>query len=406
MMKQDFIPVILGTDINMYGMAKSFHMQYNIKSIAVGKACLFCAKDSNILDVKLYENFDTEDVFSNALKEVAKELSKVSDKLLLIASSDNYVELIINNRKELEKYFIVPYIQKDMMDTLIDKESFYKICEEYGLDYPKTYICTKETKENLELPFPYPIVVKPADSVLYFESSFVGKKKAYIIESEEEYKDVLNKIYSSKYNKNLIVQEYIPGDDTSMRVLNCYVNKDKEVTMMCLGRPLLEDCTPTLIGNYVAIINDYNEDIFNKYKTFLETLGYTGFANFDMKYDPRDNKYKVFEINIRQGRSSFFVTGCGNNLAKYLVEDLIYNKFEQVEIADKEHLWLGIPKNLLLKYIDDEKLKKDAEKLIREKKYSYTLYYDKDTNLKRKFRVFSYYRSYYKTYKIHYNKKK
>ena len=291
------------------------------------------------------------------------------------------------------------------MERLIDKESFYKVCEEYGLDYPKTYICTKETKNNLDLPFNYPIVVKPADSVLYFETHFEGKKKAYIIESEEEYKNVVNTIYSTQYDKNLIVQEYIPGDDTSMRVLNCYVDKDSKVSMMCLGKVLLEDCTPTLIGNYVAIQNDYNEEIFEKYKVFLEKLGYRGFANFDMKYDKRDNKYKVFEINIRQGRSSFFVTGCGNNLAKYLVEDLVYGKNLPTEIADKEHLWLGVPKKLVLKYLDDSKLKEDVNRLIRENKYSFTLYYDKDSNLKRKLRVFSYYRGYNKTYKIHFKKK-
>lgn len=63
MSKRDFIPVILGTDTNMYGMAKSFHMQYGIKSVVVGKASLFSAKDSNIIEVKLFDKFDTQEVF-------------------------------------------------------------------------------------------------------------------------------------------------------------------------------------------------------------------------------------------------------------------------------------------------------------------------------------------------------
>ena len=118
----------------------------------------------------------------------------------------------------------------------------------------------------------------------------------------------------------MIVQDFIPGDDSNMRVLNAYVDENHEVRVMGLGHPLLEDPTPGAVGNYVVIIPDENDQIYQMIRKFLKEIEYVGFANFDLKYDARDGQYKLFEINLRQGRSSFFITLSGLNLAKFITE--------------------------------------------------------------------------------------
>lgn len=405
MNKQDFIPVILGTDNNAYGMARSFHMEYGINSYCVGKGKLFMTNYSKITTIEVVENLDDPVVFPKVMIEIAKKLRKEANKLILIASSDGYAELVIRNKKELAQYYELPFVDPELIDSLLYKDQFYQLCEKHGLDYPATAFVTKENYKTFRSPFSFPIVLKPADSIAYLEAEFPGKKKAFIFNKEEELQDVLQKIYSSSYKGTMIVQDFIPGDDSNMRVLNTYSDQNGKLRLMCLGRPLLEDCTPSLIGNYVAIVNEYNDHIYKQFHHFLEAIGYKGMANFDMKYDPRDGKYKVFEINLRQGRSSFFVTASGFNLGKVIAEDLVYGKESIPVYGNAEHLWLGVPKNVALKYIEDQASKNYVEKLIKEKKYSTTLEYEKDTSIMRSMNIHRYYKSYEQRFEKYFERK-
>lgn len=96
------------------------------------------------------------------------------------------------------------------------------------------------------------------------------EKKAFILYSQEEVDDILAKVYQAGYTSEMICQNFIPGDDSRMRVLNAYVDHNHNVRMMYLGHPLLEDPTPEAVGNYVAIMPDYNEKVFDQMKSFLE----------------------------------------------------------------------------------------------------------------------------------------
>lgn len=400
-MQEKFLPIILGTDANAYGLARSFHEEYKVKSLALGVAPLIETKKSKIIDVKIYENLKEKNSFKKIMTEIGETYSKKYEKLILLSCAEWYTDLIIENRKILEKYFILPFMDKDLKEKLEDKESFYQMCEKYNLDYPKTYIVTRKNYKNITLPFDFPVAVKPSSSTDYSKVNFEGKEKSYKANTKEELDKIIKNIYSSKYNSNIIVQDYIPGNDDTMWVLNCYSNKDGKVKMMCLGRCILEEHTPYGIGNYKAIISDENKKLYKTIKEFLEKIKYVGFSNFDLKYDYRDNKLKLFEMNIRQGRSSFFTTAAGCNLGKFIVEDYILNEDNPTIYNSNKHLWLTTPKNLLKKYVYNKDCLKEAEQLIKEKKYTYTLKYSKDLNLYRWFWTNRIYMKDYKLYKLY-----
>lgn len=381
MKKLDFLPVLLGSDRNVYGMARAFYEEYNIKSIALGKRNARETMGSKILVPIKEPNLEDDKTFVETLIKLKQQYKET--KLILIACSDVYMKLIINNKDKLKDSYIIPYVDKKLMDKLVLKEQFYKTCDKYGLIYPKTEICTFKEYKKYAPSFKFPIIIKPSNSVMYWKCDFVGKKKIFICESKEEMKDIFNKVYNAGYNDSLIIQEYIPGDDTKLRVLNAYVDSNHKVTFMGLGQILLEEKAPKEIGDYGAIITTYDKKLMDQIKAFLEDIEFFGYANFDFKYDERTKKYIIFEINIRQGRSSSFTTLSGYNIVKYLVDDVIYHKKRKIEYLQGRYLWNVVGKKTILKHLKDEELKKEVKELYRDKKASNLLFYKKDFGLER-----------------------
>lgn len=173
--------------------------------------------------------------------------------------------------------------------------------------------------------------------------------------------------------------------------------------MMCLGHVLLEEHTPRGIGNHALIITEPNEELMLKVKNLLEDLQYVGFSNFDIKYDRRDGKFKFFEINTRQGRSNYYVTGSGFNVAKYVVEEYVYGRELELEMAKEEHLWTVVPKGVMFKYVKDEEVKAKLRKLIREKKVVNPNFFRKDFVLERSYRMYRNYLSHFVKFKKYYS---
>ena len=125
-----FLPVLLGTDANCYGMARNFHQAYGIKSLALGKIPLLETRHSKIVQVHTTPDFDTDEVFLKVLDDVANTYAPIYKNLILIACGDRYTELLCTHKETLSDRFIVPYIDLSLKNKLENKEDFYNICEE------------------------------------------------------------------------------------------------------------------------------------------------------------------------------------------------------------------------------------------------------------------------------------
>lgn len=88
-------------------------------------------------------------------------------------------------------------------------------------------------------------------------------------------------------------------------------------------------------------------------------------------------------MNLRQDRSSMYMTYAGNNFMTYLIDDLLFDYQGDYYNHNKSHLWYSTSHHVLSKYAT-ERIKPKVHELFKQGKYNFSLDYASDANLKRR----------------------
>jgi D-aspartate ligase len=147
---------------------------------------------------------------------------------------------------------------------------------------------------------------------------------------------------------------------------------------------LLEEHTPSGLGNPAAMITRRFDDMLEQARQFLVATGYVGFANFDVKVDPRDGSFRFFEVNPRIGRNNYYLTAAGANPMRFLVEDRVHGRAVEPVVVDTEILYSILPNRLLLRYVVDPALRATVVGLMKAGKVVHPLRYSEDASMKRR----------------------
>ncbi len=409
-MEKTITPVIVGADLNCYNIARAFHEAYGVESWAFGRYEVSATKYSRFIHFKTVPDMDDDKVMLDELHRFAD--AHIGDKMVLFGCTDDYVAMLIRNREELSD-FILPYPPKELLASVAKKAEFYETCDKFGIPHPETVVLTGKAESAAYAPdrlgFGYPIIVKPSSSADYWKHEFDGMKKVYVAKSPEEAEKIVNQIYDAGYPDKMILQEFIEGGDSRMRVLTCFSDEHGKVRAMCLGHTMLEEHTPKGLGNHAAIVTEpvSSLPVAEKIKDMLESIGYTGFSNFDIKLrEGTEDDYRVFEVNLRQGRSNFYLTAAGLNLAK-LAAEVYESEGDDCVRVENSVFWHHIPKSVAYKYTEDRDLVARARELAKEGKESSSVWYKPDMrwNLLRTICVLEQLRRQRRKFAVYYPKK-
>ncbi len=379
--RERLAPVLLGGDILTYSCIRSFYSAYGVHSLVLAGFDAKIISRSRYAELRIVPDVDQDAVAVDALRKVGQELVSKGKVPLVLGTGDWYARTLSQHKEELSQWFVVPYIDFPLLDEITQKERFYQICEELGIDYPKTWVfnCADPEAEIDTESLVYPVIAKPSNSARYHYADIPNKKKVYTITTPGELAELFDNLKQSSYDRELIVQDRVPGADDALRTITCYSDATGDVRVWSTGRVLLEDHMPTAIGNPVCIMLERNDEIAGQAARFLKHVGYHGYSNFDVKYDSRDGKYRFFEVNTRPGRNSFYMNIGGVNFVTLAVDDLILNRKIERRVACDEGLYTVVPRVVVNRTVQDPEARRRACAMFDAGKDQNPLFFATDT---------------------------
>jgi D-aspartate ligase len=255
------------------------------------------------LRLKCQNPGESEDQFVDTLSDFGR---KTNRKSIVIPTGDRDVQVLSKNKQKLEEFYHIPVAAFETVQKLVNKKRFYKLLAEMNFPHPKTYFPESLTELRLmgrEAVFPY--IIKPADSLL-FQDLFC--RKNFVINSTQELDWAVDRLRGK--NLEVVIQEIIPGNETYM--FYTYLDR-KSVPLAICGYDKIRQYPPDFgSGSFCRSI--WRSYPIEQCIRLLQAIGYYGFAEPELKKDPRDGQYKILEINARTTLQNRLAAACGTDI--------------------------------------------------------------------------------------------
>ncbi len=255
---------------------------------------------------------------------------------VLIYQKDPAVLAISRFRDVLEPWmrFIVP--PAGLVEDLIDKQRFHRRAVELGLPVPKTVFGHAGSEAAPVDEAPFPAVVKP---VLRRRPQQTWKPvargaKALLVDDAEQLRSVWTR--PELRGTLLVVQEFIPGDETNVVSYHTFVDADRVTIGEFTGRKIRT--RPAAFGQSTAVEITRDEAVRAMGREILEAFDFFGVAKVDFKRTP-DGSFRLLEINPRNSLWHHPGAMAGVNLPAAMYRSLIGEKVAPLPPAKPGMTW-------------------------------------------------------------------
>ncbi len=247
------------------------------------------------------------------LLKAGRELAQAfNSRIPILYGSDEALGFLHRFQRELALDYLLLLNDDELAGDLADKERFYRRCCAAGVLVPRTRLLAHcDPAELADLRFP--VILKPRQKVHWQEMKrelFDDRGKARIIERPEDLRwshpgaaggredpQVAGDALIARYRDQLVVTEYIPGDDDRICSFHGYADEQHRLLASFVGRKLRTYPALTGESSFIELYKD--PALVEVGRRIVARLGLRGAFKIDLKKSTADGLYYALEINAR-----------------------------------------------------------------------------------------------------------
>jgi D-aspartate ligase len=226
----------------------------------------------------------------SSLLQIAR---KLGGRPILIPTTDPGAIWVSEHAAALGSEFRFPYQDCKLVRLLCDKSRMQELARSNGVPTAQSMVPrSKEDVQRFIETATFPVMVK-ATNVERLRARMGGTK--FVIPSGSELLEFYAKA-ADHDQPSLLIQEFIPGEDW---MFDGYFDESSRCVFGVTGKKIRRFPVNTGVTSLGVCIR--NETVERTTVEFMKAIGYQGILDIGYRYDQRDGKYKVLDVNPRIG---------------------------------------------------------------------------------------------------------
>ncbi len=294
--------VVLGSDFKALGVVRSLGRQ-GVPSVVIDNLPRSAWFSRHVVKRFRWHGLMEGPAFLNFLLNIGKEHHL--ERWVLFPADDKVVEFVARNSRHLASIYQLVNQEWDIVRWGYDKRLTYRMAGETGVPYPQTwYPASEDDLRALEVTFP--AIIKPAISIRLQQGMDL---KALPASNHEELLNQYRLIASILCPEEVMIQEVIPGDGRTQYSVAAYCKEGRTLISMTARRTRQYPIDYGLSSSFVEAIEV--PALFGPAEKLLQFMRISGMVEVEFKHDPRDQRYKLLDINVRPWGWHTLCIACG-----------------------------------------------------------------------------------------------